>query len=339
MTNAGSARAWLVERLGGEAAVAKHFVAVSTNAEAVAGFGIDTANMFGFWDWVGGRYSLWSAIGLPIALAVGLRPLRGAARRRPRHGRAFPHRAARAEPAGRCWACSASGTATSWAPTSHAILPYDQHLAPLRRLLPAGRHGEQRQVGATATAQRGRLRHRPDHLGRAGHQRPARLLPADPPGHRADPGRLPRRRRRARRRSATITTSCWPTSSPRPRRWPSARPRPRRGPSWRARGCAGEALEALVPHKVFAGNRPTNSILYRELDAARAGLADRALRAQDLRPGRRLEHQQLRPVGRRAGQAAGQADPAGAGGATAPVTSHDSSTNGLINRIKEWRQG
>ena len=71
MTNAHSARAWLVDRLGDEAAVARHFVAVSTNAEGVAAFGIDTANMFEFWDWVGGRYSLTSAIGLPLMLAIG----------------------------------------------------------------------------------------------------------------------------------------------------------------------------------------------------------------------------------------------------------------------------
>lgn len=71
LTNAHSARAWLVEALGDEAAVAKHFVALSTNAEAVKAFGIDEANMFAFWDWVGGRYSLCSAIGLPIMLAVG----------------------------------------------------------------------------------------------------------------------------------------------------------------------------------------------------------------------------------------------------------------------------
>jgi glucose-6-phosphate isomerase len=71
MTNAGSARDWLLASLKDPAAVAKHFVAVSTNAEAVSAFGIDTNNMFGFWDWVGGRYSLWSAIGLVIALYVG----------------------------------------------------------------------------------------------------------------------------------------------------------------------------------------------------------------------------------------------------------------------------
>jgi glucose-6-phosphate isomerase len=70
MTNAGAARAWLVEALG-DAAVERHFVAVSTNAEKVAAFGIDTANMFGFWDWVGGRYSMDSSIGLSTMIAVG----------------------------------------------------------------------------------------------------------------------------------------------------------------------------------------------------------------------------------------------------------------------------
>ena len=72
MTNAQSARAWLLGALGGdETAVARHFVAVSTNATEVAKFGIDTANMFGFWDWVGGRYSMDSAIGLSTMLAIG----------------------------------------------------------------------------------------------------------------------------------------------------------------------------------------------------------------------------------------------------------------------------
>jgi glucose-6-phosphate isomerase len=72
MTNARSARAWLLQGLGGdETAVARHFVAVSTNADQVAQFGIDTANMFGFWDWVGGRYSMDSAIGLSTMLAIG----------------------------------------------------------------------------------------------------------------------------------------------------------------------------------------------------------------------------------------------------------------------------
>jgi glucose-6-phosphate isomerase len=71
VTNATSARPWLLNALGDRAAVAKHFVALSTNAEKVAGFGIDTANMFEFWDWVGGRYSYDSAIGLSLMIAIG----------------------------------------------------------------------------------------------------------------------------------------------------------------------------------------------------------------------------------------------------------------------------
>ncbi|MCB9613865.1 MAG: glucose-6-phosphate isomerase [Sandaracinus sp.] len=71
MTNAASARAWVLNALGDEAAIAKHFVAISTNAAEVAKFGIDTANMFGFWDWVGGRYSMTSAIGLSTMIAIG----------------------------------------------------------------------------------------------------------------------------------------------------------------------------------------------------------------------------------------------------------------------------
>jgi glucose-6-phosphate isomerase len=71
MTNARSARDWLLERLGADADVARHFVAVSTNAGAVADFGIDPENMFGFWDWVGGRYSMASAIGLSLMVGVG----------------------------------------------------------------------------------------------------------------------------------------------------------------------------------------------------------------------------------------------------------------------------
>lgn len=71
MTNAHTARNWFLEHAKVESAVAKHFVALSTNGKAVSEFGIDTKNMFAFWDWVGGRYSLWSAIGLPVACAIG----------------------------------------------------------------------------------------------------------------------------------------------------------------------------------------------------------------------------------------------------------------------------
>lgn len=77
MLNAKTAREWLESKLGDAAAASRHFVAVSTNAAAVKAFGISEDEMFGFWDWVGGRYSLWSAVGLSIALAVGFENFRG----------------------------------------------------------------------------------------------------------------------------------------------------------------------------------------------------------------------------------------------------------------------
>ena len=127
MTNAASARSWLRARLGAEADIAKHFVAVSTNTEAVAAFGIDPANMFGFWDWVGGRYSLWSAIGLPIALAVGFErfeELLDGAFAMDEHFRTAPFEANLPVLLALVglWNSNFLGAA------SHAVLPYDQHL-------------------------------------------------------------------------------------------------------------------------------------------------------------------------------------------------------------------
>jgi glucose-6-phosphate isomerase len=92
LTNAKDARAWSLATLKDERAVAKHFVAVSTNAAEVAKFGIDTANMFEFWDWVGGRYSYDSAIGTALMLAIGPDHFRDMLGRLPRDGRALPHR-------------------------------------------------------------------------------------------------------------------------------------------------------------------------------------------------------------------------------------------------------
>ncbi len=127
MTNAHSARAWLLAALKDDDAVARHCVAVSTNAEEVAAFGIDTANMFEFWEWVGGRYSLWSAIGLPLMVALGpdrFGELLDGAHAMDRH---FAE-----APAGRnlpmlmgllgIWYNNFLGA------DSHAVLPYDQYL-------------------------------------------------------------------------------------------------------------------------------------------------------------------------------------------------------------------
>ena len=132
LTNAHTARDWFLRSGAEEADVARHFVALSTNEPAVRAFGIDPANMFAFWDWVGGRYSLWSCIGLPIALAVGMenfRELLAGARDMDRHFRATPFE--RNIPVLLAllgvWYRNFQGF------EAHAVLPYDQYLA----LLPA----------------------------------------------------------------------------------------------------------------------------------------------------------------------------------------------------------
>jgi len=130
MTNAFTARAWLVEKLGNEAAVAKHFVAVSTNAGAVEKFGINTDNMFGFWDWVGGRYSLPSAIGLPVMLSIGpknfARMLDGY-RAMDEHFRTAPYEKNLPVLMALLGVLYHNG----YGAESHAVLPYDQYLARL----------------------------------------------------------------------------------------------------------------------------------------------------------------------------------------------------------------
>jgi glucose-6-phosphate isomerase len=127
LTNARSARQWLVDRLGAEDAVAKHFVAVSTNRDAVVEFGIDPANMFEFWDWVGGRYSLWSAIGLSIATVIGMdhfEELLGGAYEVDEHFRTAPLR----ENIPVIMAVLGVWYHNFFGAPSHAVLPYDQYL-------------------------------------------------------------------------------------------------------------------------------------------------------------------------------------------------------------------
>jgi len=127
LTNARSARQWLVDRLGAEDAVAKHFVALSTNRDAVVEFGIDPANMFEFWDWVGGRYSLWSAIGLSIATVVGMdhfEELLAGAYEVDEHFQNAPLR----ENIPVLMAALGVWYHNFFGASSHAVLPYDQYL-------------------------------------------------------------------------------------------------------------------------------------------------------------------------------------------------------------------
>ena len=130
LTNARTARAWLLRALGDERAVAKHFVAVSTNAADVTKFGIDPANMFEFWDWVGGRYSMWSAVGLSVMVAVGpehFRDLLAGAHRMDEHFRSAPF--ARNLPV--LLAVLGLWYEDFFAAETYAVLPYSQYLARL----------------------------------------------------------------------------------------------------------------------------------------------------------------------------------------------------------------
>ncbi len=127
ITNATSARTWLLDALGDKTAVAKHFVAMSTNEKAVSEFGIDTANMFEFWDWVGGRYSLWSAIGLPVALILGMdrfEELLEGAHKADEHFRTVPL----TENIPVMMALLGIWYQNFHDAHSHAILPYDQYM-------------------------------------------------------------------------------------------------------------------------------------------------------------------------------------------------------------------
>ena len=193
MTNARTRADRRLPRSRADAAIARHFVAVSTNAAAVSDFGIDTANMFGFWDWVGGRYSMDSRDRPLDDDRHRAGELPSDARRLPRHGRAFPHGAIRQEPAG------AHGPAGRL--VQQLFRRADRCRAAVRpipeafpSLLAAIDDGEQRQGRHARWRRDHGLPDRPDLLGRARHQRAAFVLPVDPPGHQADPVRLHRLR-------------------------------------------------------------------------------------------------------------------------------------------------
>lgn len=127
LTNAHTARSWFLDHARDEKAIAKHFVALSTNAKAAEAFGIDTDNMFRFWDWVGGRYSLWSTIGLPIALAIGMdnfESLLEGAHAMDRHFVEAPLE----QNMPVILAVLGVWYSNFFAAESHAILPYDQYM-------------------------------------------------------------------------------------------------------------------------------------------------------------------------------------------------------------------
>ncbi|WP_037459860.1 glucose-6-phosphate isomerase [Skermanella stibiiresistens] len=269
LTNAHTARAWFLETVGDETAVAKHFVAVSTNQAEVAKFGIDTENMFEFWDWVGGRYSLWSAIGLPIALAIGMdnfEAMLAGAHEMDEHFRTAPPEANLPLLLGLIGVWNANFLGAD----SYAVLPYDQYMhrfpAYLQQLdMESNGKSVDRSGNRVDYATGPILFGEPGTNGQHAfyqliHQG-TRVVPADflAPVHSQNPiGKHHR-----------ILLSNFLAQ-------PEALMRGKNAEEVRAElegaGVIGEALEALVPHKIFEGNRPTNSILFEKLDPRTLGM-------------------------------------------------------------------
>ena len=268
MTNAAAARAWLVEKLGSDAAVARHFVAVSTNARAVADFGIDPENMFGFWDWVGGRYSLWSAIGLPIALYLGFdrfAELLAGAHAMDRHFATAPleQNLPVVMALLGVWYNDFLGAQT------HAILPYDQLLA---RFPAYFQQGDMESNGKGVDRQGHPVDYQtgPIVWGEPGtngqhafyqliHQG-SKLIPCDfLAAARSSTPLLDQHRK--------LLANCLAQGEALMRGKSEAEARA----ELEGQGMSGPALEALLPHKVFPGNRPSSTLLYEELTPWRLG--------------------------------------------------------------------
>ncbi len=261
MTNARSARDWLLDALEDESAVAKHFVALSTNAKGVAEFGIDAdANMFEFWDWVGGRYSLPSAIGLPLMIAIGpenFGRLLDGYHAMDRHFRTAP--LDRNMPV--VLALLGIWYNNFFGAESHAILPYDQYLS---RFAAYFQQGDMESNGKSTTLDGSAVEWQtgPIVWGEPGtngqhafyqllHQG-TKLVPADFIAFAQSHNPLGDHHQKLMANFFAQT---------------EALARGKTAEEVRAEG----APEALVPHKTFKGNRPTNTIMARRLDPETLG--------------------------------------------------------------------
>jgi glucose-6-phosphate isomerase len=338
MTNAHTARRWLVGSLG-EAAVANHFVALSTNLDAVAAFGIDPGNAFEFWDWVGGRYSSWSAIGLTIAVAVGFDrfvELLEGAHLMDRHFAETPFEKNIPVVMGLLgvWYANFLGA------RSHAILPYDQYLQRFPAYL---QQGDMESNGKAVDRDGRRVSYTtgPVIWGEPGtngqhaffqliHQG-TQLIPCDfigavNPAHPvgdhhvklmanffAQTEALMRGRTEAEARSEL-----------------------------EAQGFDPAAVDALAPHKVFPGNRPTNTILLDRLTPASLGMLVAAYEHKIFVQGVIWRINSFDQWGVELGKVLARTilaeEEALLAGENVDLGHHDSSTAGLLRRFADRRQ-
>lgn len=267
MTNAHTARAWLAKALG-EEAVADHFAAVSTNLEACAQFGIRDDRIFGFWDWVGGRYSVWSAIGLPVAIAIGYENfalfLKGA-EEMDAHFLEAPFE----ENLPVIMGLLGVWYRNIWGFATHAVLPYDERLSRFPAYLQQ-QDMESNGKSVTVTGKPVKRETGPIIWGEPGtngqhaffqliHQGTS-IIPCDflvaatphedlPPHH------------------AKLVANCFAQSEALMR----GKTEEEVAEELTNEGKTASEIAALLPHKVFPGNRPSNTLLYHRLDPATLG--------------------------------------------------------------------
>ena len=331
MTNANTAKKWFLENGGSEKDIAKHFAALSTNTKAVAEFGIDTENMFEFWDWVGGRYSLWSAIGLSIACVIGYenfeKLLRGAYSA-DKHFKSAPFEKNIPVILGLLgiWYNNFFGAET------HAVLPYDQYMHRFAAYL---QQGDMESNGKSTDRSGNPVNYQTGQIiwGEPGtngqhafyqliHQG-TKLIPADfiAPANSFNPVGDHHKKLLANFFAQTEALMNGKTAEEAKTELEKA-------------GKSPEEIEKLLPFKVFSGNRPTNSIIFKRLDPETLGkliaIYEHKIFTQGLiwnvfsfdqwgvELGKQLATKILPELENRE-----------------KVSSHDSSTNNLINKFNE----
>ena len=333
ITNANTAKAWLLDFAKDPTAVAKHFVALSTNAEAVAQFGIDTENMFEFWDWVGGRYSLWSAIGLSIALYIGMdhyQELLSGAHAMDQHFRSTPLENNLPVILGLLgiWYNNFFGAQT------HAIFPYDQYLHRFAAYFQQGdmesngkhvnRNGEAMDY-STGPIIWGEPGTNGQHAFYQLIHQGTKLIPCDfiapivthnPIGE----------------HHKILLSNFFAQTEALMKGKTAAEAKA----ELQAAGLSGSALDELLAHKVFTGDKPTNSILVKKITPKNLGaliaLYEHKIFIQGIIWNINSSDQWGVELGKQLAKAIlPELED------NNPVSSHDSSTNGMINFYKQHR--
>nr|CAA82246.1 glucosephosphate isomerase [Sus scrofa] len=333
ITNAETAKEWFLQSAKDPSAVAKHFVALSTNTTKVKEFGIDPQNMFEFWDWVGGRYSLWSAIGLSIALHVGFdnfEQLLSGAHWMDQHFRTTPleKNAPVLLALLGIWYINFFGCET------HAMLPYDQYL---HALLPTSSRVTWSPTGSTSpspapvwTTRRAPLC--------GGSQGPMASMPSTSsstkmiPCDFLIPVQTQHPIRKGLHHKILLANFLAQTEA-----LMKGKSTEEARKELQAAGKSPEDFEKLLPHKVFEGNRPTNSIVFTNVTPFILGALIAMYEHKIFVQGVIWDINSFDQWGVELGkQLAKKIEPELDG--SSPVTSHDSSTNGLINFIMQERE-